>query len=92
MDTIILQYIVAMAVFLIVNFAVWYVLDFRLWVPRAFDYKPFNCRKCATFWLNLAIAAGLVLSGWMACGVILAVLAVLNAVAMTINEREEMKW
>lgn len=82
------EYISAIGTFLIVSVAIWWLLDVRLYVLRPFDYKPFNCRKCLTFWTLAAISAAALIEGHNAFGVTLAVLASLNAAAMEYDERQ----
>lgn len=82
-----IEYISALMIFCAINYSVWYALDFRLWIPTAFDYKPFNCRKCMTFWTILAVGAGCILGGFVTCGVTLVIIAALNALAMHIHEK-----
>ena len=81
------EFISALIVFLSANWLIWYLLEWKLWMPKAFDYKPFSCRKCLTFWALLFTAVGGMLSGFHVFGITLAVVAALNAAAMHIDQR-----
>ena len=81
-----MEYLTALAVFALVNWALWYALDERMLYIRAFDYKPFNCRKCLTFWLLAATSAGALMAGFVTFSLTLFCVAVLNAVAMHVDE------
>lgn len=60
------------------------------WMPSWLSYKPFTCDTCLTFWSLLAIYAsmGLVL-GWWTAAIGGMVLAVLNAIAMVVDQRDK---
>lgn len=81
------EFISAIIVFFAITYLIWYVLEWKFWIPKAFDYKPFSCRKCLTFWTLLFTAVGGTLSGFGVFGITLAVVACLNAAAMIIDER-----
>lgn len=81
------QYITAIATFAAVSVALWWLMDVRLWYMRPFDYKPFNCRKCLTFWSLAAISVGALMLGFTTYGVTLLVIASLNGIAMAVEER-----
>lgn len=81
-----MEYLTALAVFAAVNVAVWWALDVRLWHLAPFDYKPFSCRKCLTFWLLAATSAGALMAGFVTFSLTLFCVAALNAVAMHVDE------
>ena len=85
----ILQIILIFTIFILDRFMV------DKWVnqknyPKWLDYKPFNCELCATFWslLTIYLTVGLVFGLWwtMIGGFIL---AVLNAIAMHIDQKNK---
>ena len=85
----ILQIILIFTIFILDRFVV------DKWVnqknyPVWLNYSPFNCSVCATFWSLLAIylTVGLVFEWWwtMIGGMIL---AVLNAIAMKIDQKNK---
>ena len=84
----IVEYIYALITFFTVNAVIWWFLEVRLWHLRAFDYRPFTCRKCLTLWFLLAVAVGAAMLGYFTYAVTLAIFAALNAVAQHIDDRE----
>ena len=74
--------------FLVVSWVVWLITDKYMLVPKCLKYKPFICRICATFWTLITISVAYMLQGWLVMGIGLAVLAVLNAIAMIIHQRQ----
>ena len=61
----------------------------RLAKIKAFDFPPFNCKICFTFWLNVfvSIITMFVLNMTLS-GIIIAVLAILTAISMKIQENK----
>lgn len=56
---------------------------------KAFDFAPFNCCKCFTFWLTVcaSIISVFVLNMTLS-GIIIAILAILTAISMQIKENK----
>lgn len=81
-----IEYISAIATFFTVGTIIWFALDVKLWYLKPFDYKPFNCRKCLTFWVLTAISIFAFIINHYVYAVTLFALAALNAVAMSIDE------
>ena len=83
-----LQVICAVVIFFIINYCVWYITEKNRMIPEWLDYQPFNCRKCATFWLgeSIFITVGIIFHLWlfMAVG---AFITGLNAIAMHVDEQ-----
>lgn len=86
---IILKLCIAILVFLTLNWAGYMLTDKWDDRPEWLNYKPWNCRLCLVFWLNMAAAAFFLIMGvvWTAAGV--AVLGVMNAAAMWLNQRNK---
>lgn len=82
------EFIFAIIVFLFINWLTWMVVDRMGLVPSFLDYQPFNCRKCATFWTLVCVAIGAALGGFWTMAITIATMAVLNAVAMHINQKK----
>ena len=82
MIDIMVQYISIFITFFMVNWAVWFIVDRKDWVPGCLRYRPFTCRICATFWTLLAAA------GWYIAAGGTAAMAVLNAIAMKIHQKQ----
>lgn len=83
----ILQLCIAILVFLTVNWVGYMLTDRWENRPEWLDYRPWNCRLCLTFWLNMAAALFFLIMGvvWTAAGI--AVLGVMNAAAMWLNQK-----
>ena len=85
----ILQVISILAIFLPVRWLCWKITE-DWGVPEMIDYRPWNCKLCLTFWSLIAIylTVGLILQAYitMIGGIIL---AILNAIAMYINQRNK---
>lgn len=59
-------------------------------LPKFLDYKPFNCWTCLTFWTLTAIYGAIwLVFGYSITGIGGIILAVLNAIAMKINEKNK---
>lgn len=85
----ILQVILILAIFLPVKWLTYQITD--VWgLPVWLNYKPFSCYLCLTFWSLLAVylTVGLVFQIYTTLigGI---VLAVLNAVAMYVDQRNK---
>lgn len=89
---ILLQFLLVGVIFSLVGyFTWWFTEDEDLGhIPKFLDYKPFQCRLCLTFWLLVAVyvALGISFKLWvfLIFGIIL---AILNAIAMYINQRNK---
>ena len=58
--------------------------------PRFLDYQPWNCELCLTFWTLIAIYAFLgIINEWYLLLIGGVILAILNAIAMKINEKNK---
>lgn len=84
---ILLQFALILAVFVPVRWLAWMITE--AWgLPEWLDYRPFNCQKCLTFWSLVAVYSALWLSlGCLYTGIGGIILAILNAIAMTIHQR-----
>lgn len=85
----IFEFILLLLIFLSVNYGAYWLTEVR-GLPEWLQYKPFNCRLCLTFWSLMGIYIALGLS--FSCLVILiggCILAILNAIAMYIDQRNK---
>ena len=86
---ILLQFILILAVFIPVRYIGWKITE-EWGVPIWLDYKPFNCKLCLTFWLLIGVYVAIGLSFsclyTMVGGI---VLAIMNALAMWIDQRNK---
>ena len=58
-------------------------------LPKWLDYQPFNCETCFTFWLLISIYTVLLIIGYTWLGVSGIIMAILNAIAMKINQKNK---
>lgn len=88
----ILQVIAALITFVLIAFFAWYVTEKRRLIPVFLEYKPFNCRKCLTFWLGeaLFLSIGIIYHLWVFTTVGCLITA-LNAIAMHVDEKKRME-
>lgn len=62
----------------------------RLAKIKAFDFPPLNCRKCLTFWLTVSVSIiTMFVLNLTISSIIIAVLAILTAIAMHLQDK---KW
>lgn len=86
---ILLQFILILAVFIPVRYIGWKITE-EWGVPIWLDYKPFNCKLCLTFWLLIGVYVAIGLS--FSCLYVMVggiVLAIMNALAMWIDQRNK---
>lgn len=84
-----IQFIVIIIIFLIVSYGAYYITEVK-GLPIWLQYKPFECRKCLTFWSLIGIYIALGLS--FSCLYLMiggCILAILNAIAMHIDQRNK---
>lgn len=58
-------------------------------LPKWLQYKPFACNTCLTFWSLVAIYTTLLIIGYTWLGISGLIMAVLNAIAMYIDQRKK---
>lgn len=84
-----IQFILVGIIFFSTGYFSWWFTE-KGKVPEFLQYKPFQCRLCLTFWLLVAIylVLGISFKLWIVLisGIIL---AILNAIAMYINQRNK---
>lgn len=85
---IIIQFAAMLVSFLLVNWLAYNITE-QLGLPSWLNYKPFNCRLCLTFWTTVAVAVIYGLFGMAITAIGLAILAVLNAAAMWLNQKNK---
>lgn len=82
----IIQFSAMLMTFLLVNWFA-YLITEKWGLPGFLNYKPFNCRLCLTFWTTIAVAILYLFFNMTITAAGLGILAVLNALAMYINQR-----
>lgn len=58
-------------------------------LPKWLSYKPFVCNTCLTFWSLVAIYTTLLIIGYTWLGISGLIMAVLNAIAMYIDQKQK---
>ena len=66
----------------------WMAVEKHDIIPEWLQFKPYNCRTCLTFWLTAGVAVGWWTVGMHATSITTAVMAVLNAIAMYIDDKQ----
>ena len=85
----IFEFMAVIIIFLIVSYGAYYITEFKgltIWL----QYKPFECRMCLTFWSLIGIYSAIWASfSCLIIGVVGITLAILNAIAMYIDQRNK---
>lgn len=85
----ILQFIVILAVFFPVKYLTWRITN-EWGLPEWLRYKPWECELCLCFWLLVGIYTAILFSfSWLYTGIGGIILAVLNAIAMYVDQRNK---
>lgn len=62
----------------------------NIWgLPKWLQYRPFNCEICFTFWMLVAIFTTVLIIGYTWMGVSGLIMAVLNAIAMKVDQKRK---
>lgn len=85
----IIEFISGVALTFLVLWLTWWMVERNYIIPPFLQFKPYNCRTCLTFWLTIGIAVGWWLAGMHGISVTMGVLAVLNAIAMIIDDKQK---
>ena len=84
-----IQFIVVVIIFLIINYGVYWITEVK-GLPIWLQYKPFECRMCLTFWSLIGVYSAIWASfSCLIIGVVGILLAILNAVAMYIDQKNK---
>lgn len=82
------QLLAMLVIFLITKYLTYNITE--VWgLPKWLQYKPFICDTCLTFWSLVAIYTTLLIIGYTWLGVSGLIMAVLNAIAMYINQKRK---
>lgn len=86
--TVIAQLLAMLVIFLATKYFTFQLAE--VWgLPKWLDYKPWNCALCSCFWSLVAIYTTLLILGYTWLGISGLILAVLNAIAMYINQKRK---
>lgn len=87
---ILMQFIITVVVFFAVGYFSWAITEKKRNIPEFLEYKPFECRTCLNFWLLTGIYIALGVSfKWYILLIAGIILAILNAIAMVINQKNK---
>lgn len=82
------QLLAMLVIFLITKYLTYNITE--VWgLPKWLQYKPFICDICLTFWSLVAIYTTLLIIGYTWLGISGLIMAVLNAIAMYINQKRK---
>ena len=82
------QLLAMLIIFLATKYLTYFITEVK-GVPKWLDYKPFNCSLCSCFWTLIAIYTTLLIIGYNWAGIGGIILAILNALAMWINQKKK---
>ena len=86
---ILLQALAALIIFFAVNYGAYWLTEVK-GLPAWLQYKPFECRMCLTFWSLMGIYITLWLSfSCLYIAIYGILLAILNAIAMWIDQKDK---
>lgn len=84
-----IQFVLMTLAFFVIKYCA-YVATEEIGMPRWLDYQPFNCQKCLTTWTLIGVYTVLGLSlDWYYLMIGGIILAILNGIAMEINQRNK---
>lgn len=78
----------ATVLYIALNAYIYYTIEIKEAAYAAFDYKPWTCRTCLTFWMAIWFAAFAALAGDWTFAITIAVIGSLDAAAKLIDEKE----
>lgn len=83
------EIITVFVIFFVVSYAAYYITEVK-GLPQWLQYKPWECRLCLTFWTLITIYTTIWLSfHCLYIGIGGIILAILNAIAMWIDQRNK---
>lgn len=86
--TIIGQLLAMLIIFIATKYMTYNITE--VWgLPKWLQYKPFVCNTCLTFWSLVAIYTTLLIIGYTWLGISGLIMAVLNAIAMYIDQKQK---
>ena len=86
--TIIGQLLAMLIIFIATKYMTYNITE--VWhLPKWLDYRPWNCNTCCTFWTLVAIYTTLLIIGYTWLGISGLIMAVLNAIAMYIDQKQK---
>ena len=82
----IIEFIAATLAFLALNSLIYYIIEVNEKTFAPFNYKPWSCRTCLTFWSGIWCSAAAALAGAWIFAWTMAIISALDAVAKKIDE------
>lgn len=83
------QLLAMLVIFLITKYLTYNITEVWRVIPKWLDYRPWNCSLCSCFWTLVAIYTTLLILGYTWLGISGLIMAVLNAIAMYINQKRK---
>lgn len=85
----ILQVIITFIVFFLTAFVSWLTTE-KWTMPHWLQYRPFSCRICQNFWLNVFAYVGIyIIYQWKITLILGLILTVLNTIAQKIDQKQK---
>lgn len=82
------QLLAMLVIFLATKYMTYNITE--VWgLPKWLQYRPFSCNTCLTFWSLVAIYTTMLITGYTWLGISGLIMAVLNAIAMYIDQRKK---
>lgn len=85
----ILQVIITFIVFFLTAFVSWLTTE-KWTMPHWLQYRPFSCRICQNFWLNVFAYVGIyIIYQWKITLILGLILTVLNTIAQKVDQKQK---
>ena len=84
-----IEFGLVLLIFLVISYGAYWITE-KKGLPEWLQYKPFQCRLCLTFWSLVGVYSAIWVS--FSCyiiGVVGILLAILNAIAMYIDQKNK---
>jgi hypothetical protein len=86
--SVLIEILIVFTLFFAVNYLAWLITE-KWGLPEWLQYKPWSCRLCLTFWSLIFIYSTIWLSFSCLIGIVGNILAILNALAMWIDQKQK---
>ena len=87
METIV--FIAATLIYFALNQYIYFIIDVEQMTFASFDYKPYTCRTCLTFWCGIWLSTAAALSGAWTFAITMFALSSMDAAAKIIDEKQK---
>lgn len=87
--SVLIEILIVFIIFFVVNYLAWLITE-KWGLPEWLQYKPWVCRTCLTFWTLIFIYSTILVSfSCLYIGIVGNILAILNALAMWIDQKQK---